>query len=109
MQLESTHIVAFFSDCTRRDGQLVIFDWKTSNSLYAQYALQVAAYAKAFEECHQTEPVAEGTNDLHAVEPTCLRTLTNAMLRWLNRAAWVVRFDKKKGGVEAKRVKNMED
>ena len=33
-----------------RDGQLVALDWKTSNGLYPEYALQVAAYAKALEE-----------------------------------------------------------
>lgn len=34
------------------DGKdaLVVMDWKTSNKLYPEYALQIAAYAKAYEE-----------------------------------------------------------
>jgi len=30
-----------------RGGKLVALAWKTSNGLYPEYALQVAAYAKA--------------------------------------------------------------
>jgi ATP-dependent exoDNAse (exonuclease V) beta subunit len=33
-----------------REGELVALDWKTSKGLYPEYALQVAAYAKAIEE-----------------------------------------------------------
>ena len=33
-----------------RGSTLVLLDWKTSKALYDEYALQVAAYAKAFEE-----------------------------------------------------------
>ncbi|MBI4676119.1 MAG: PD-(D/E)XK nuclease family protein [Elusimicrobia bacterium] len=36
----------------RRNGKLVILDWKTSNGIYAEYALQVAAYAQAFKETY---------------------------------------------------------
>jgi hypothetical protein len=34
------------------DGKdaLVVMDWKTSNKLYPEYALQIAAYARAYEE-----------------------------------------------------------
>ncbi len=32
------------------DGRMVALDWKTSNGIYPEYALQVAAYAKALEE-----------------------------------------------------------
>lgn len=31
---------------------LIVLDWKTSKSIYAEYALQVAAYVKAFEEMY---------------------------------------------------------
>ena len=33
-----------------KDGKYILLDWKTSNGIYAEYALQVAAYAQAFEE-----------------------------------------------------------
>lgn len=33
-------------------GRLVVLDWKTSKALYDEYALQVAAYVKAFEEMY---------------------------------------------------------
>lgn len=36
----------------RREGKFVILDWKTSNGIYLEYALQVAAYAQAFFETY---------------------------------------------------------
>ena len=36
----------------RRNGRYVILDWKTSNGIYTEYALQVAAYAQAFRETY---------------------------------------------------------
>lgn len=36
----------------RRNGQFIILDWKTSNGIYSEYALQVAAYAQAFFETY---------------------------------------------------------
>lgn len=36
----------------RQDGEYVILDWKTSNGIYDEYALQVAAYAQAFYETY---------------------------------------------------------
>jgi hypothetical protein len=36
----------------RQNGNYVILDWKTSNGIYAEYALQVAAYAHAFSETY---------------------------------------------------------
>lgn len=33
-----------------KDGSYILLDWKTSNGIYDEYALQVAAYAQAFEE-----------------------------------------------------------
>ena len=59
-----------------RDGRMVAIDWKTSNGLYGEYALQVAAYAKALEEM-TGEVVSE---------------------------AWAVRFGKKAPEFEAKKV-----
>ena len=54
----------------------VALDWKTSKASRAEYALQLAAYAKAFEEL-QGVKVSE---------------------------AWVVRFDKTKPSFEVKKV-----
>lgn len=42
-----------------RNGRYVILDWKTSSGIYAEYALQVAAYAQAFFETFGV-PVEEG-------------------------------------------------
>ena len=64
-----------------RDGSLVAFDWKTSKSLHNQYALQLGAYALAWNEMHPDAPVE------HAV---------------------VVRFDKQRDVYEAKRVASLE-
>lgn len=36
----------------RRNGRFIILDWKTSSGIYAEYALQVAAYAQAFTETY---------------------------------------------------------
>lgn len=41
-----------------RNGHYVILDWKTSSGIYPEYALQVAAYATAFEETYGV-PVGE--------------------------------------------------
>ena len=32
------------------EGKLIVLDWKTSNQIHNEHALQVAAYAKAYEE-----------------------------------------------------------
>ena len=60
----------------RLDNKLVVFDWKTSNSIQSEYALQVAAYAAAFQESYN-ERVDE---------------------------AWIIRFNKTKPQYEARRV-----
>ena len=36
----------------RRNGKLVLIDWKTSTAIYTEYALQAAAYAQAFKETY---------------------------------------------------------
>jgi len=36
----------------RQNGEYVILDWKTSNGVYDEYALQVAAYWQAFAETY---------------------------------------------------------
>ena len=63
-----------------RDGSLVALDWKTSNGIYPEYALQVAAYAKALEEM-TGNPVTE---------------------------AWTVRFGKSAPEFEARQVIDLE-
>ena len=64
-----------------RDGALLAFDWKTSNSLHDSYALQLGAYALAWNEMHPDAPVS---------------------------GAVVVRFDKKRNVYEARRVASLE-
>lgn len=64
-----------------RNGKLVALDWKTSNGIYPEYALQVAAYAKALEEMTE-EPVTE---------------------------AWTVRFGKAAPEFEAQRVVDLDN
>jgi hypothetical protein len=72
------------------NGKLVVIDWKTSNSMHVEYALQLAAYAKAIEE----------------MDGECVEE------------AYVVRFDKNSDNndaqtgmakIEQKRVKNLDD
>eukprot|EP01124_Arcella_intermedia_P036514 TRINITY_DN9581_c0_g1_i1.p1 TRINITY_DN9581_c0_g1~~TRINITY_DN9581_c0_g1_i1.p1 ORF type:complete len:167 (-),score=37.04 TRINITY_DN9581_c0_g1_i1:107-574(-) len=58
------------------ESKVMIIDWKTSNSFHKEYALQVAAYAKAYEDIYNT-PVFAGL---------------------------VVRFDKNNPVFEAKRI-----
>jgi len=45
-------------DAIGRDarGRIVLLDWKTSNSVYSDYLLQLAAYALLLEECSQYRP-----------------------------------------------------
>ncbi|KAL6059871.1 hypothetical protein QOT17_013907 [Balamuthia mandrillaris] len=62
------------------EGRLVAMDWKTSNATYAEYALQVAAYAKAHEEM-TGQKVEEG---------------------------WIIRLDKHRPRFEARRVKDLD-
>lgn len=38
-----------------RNGELIVLDWKTSNGIHIEYALQVSAYAQAFYETYGTE------------------------------------------------------
>ncbi|ELR14010.1 uncharacterized protein ACA1_366220 [Acanthamoeba castellanii str. Neff] len=67
---------------TGQDGRqrVVVVDWKTTNYLQPQYALQVAAYAKALGEMTGT-PVEEG---------------------------WIVRLDKTKPTWQAKKVADLD-
>ncbi|MCI0785891.1 MAG: hypothetical protein J4O09_06205 [Chloroflexi bacterium] len=63
-----------------RGGKLVALNWKTSNGLYPEYALQVAAYAKALGEM-TGNPVTE---------------------------AWAVRLEKASPEFEARRVVDLD-
>ena len=58
------------------DGGIALVDWKTSKSIYPEYALQLGAYAMCYENVHE-ENVGE---------------------------AYVVRFDKEKGRAYQKKV-----
>ena len=64
----------------KRGDQLVALDWKTSSGIYPEMALQVAAYAAAWEEMN-----AQSVHE-----------------------AWVVRFGKKQPEFEARQVKNLD-
>jgi hypothetical protein len=41
-------------------GNLCILDWKTSNGIYTDYLLQVAAYKQLWEENHPDKPITGG-------------------------------------------------
>ena len=42
------------------NGKLILLDWKTSNSVYQDYLLQLAAYKLLWEENHPDEPIDGG-------------------------------------------------
>lgn len=42
------------------NGKLSLGDWKTSNAVYADYLIQLAAYAILWEENHPFEPIEGG-------------------------------------------------
>jgi hypothetical protein len=42
------------------DSQLVLLDWKTSNSVYADYLIQLAAYRRLWEENNPSKPITGG-------------------------------------------------
>lgn len=44
----------------RIDGVLCLLDWKTSNGVYSDMLLQLAAYRILWEEAHPDEPLAGG-------------------------------------------------
>lgn len=44
----------------RIDGQLCLVDWKTSNGVYSDYLLQLAAYRLLWEENHPGQPLTGG-------------------------------------------------
>lgn len=45
---------------TDADGRLCLVDWKTSNSVYPDYLIQLAAYNHLWEEAHPLEPLTGG-------------------------------------------------
>ena len=42
-------------------NQLVLLDWKTSNAVYSDYAIQLAAYRQLSNENHPDEPLTGGS------------------------------------------------
>jgi hypothetical protein len=44
----------------RVNGALVLVDWKTSNGVYSDYLLQLAAYRALWEENHPDQPITGG-------------------------------------------------
>ena len=42
------------------DGQLCLVDWKTSNGVYPDYLIQLAAYKQLWEENHPDRPITGG-------------------------------------------------
>lgn len=41
-------------------GELVLLDWKTSNAIYSDYLIQLAAYARLWDEHHPDRPITGG-------------------------------------------------
>lgn len=41
-------------------GQLCLLDWKTSNGVYQDYLIQLAAYRQLWEENHPNQPITGG-------------------------------------------------
>jgi hypothetical protein len=83
-----------------RGQYLVALDWKTSNGLYPEYALQVAAYAKALEEMtgHQVKEawavrLGKTTPEFEARRVVDLEAAFNAfraalfLWRWMQKGA----------------------
>lgn len=63
MELVSAkHLFGGCPDAIGKDshGQLCILDWKTSNGVYVDYLMQIAAYSILWEEHHPTEPLVGG-------------------------------------------------
>lgn len=44
----------------RIDNTLCLLDWKSSNSVYADYLIQLAAYRQLWEETHLDQPIVGG-------------------------------------------------
>lgn len=44
----------------RINGALCLLDWKTSNAVYSDYLIQLAAYRALWEETHPDEPLTGG-------------------------------------------------
>lgn len=44
------------------DGQLCLLDWKTSNSVYSDYLIQLAAYKNLWEENYPDKPLVGGSH-----------------------------------------------
>lgn len=42
------------------DGELCLIDWKTSNSVYSDYLIQIAAYKHLWEENHPGQLITGG-------------------------------------------------
>ena len=42
------------------NGELVLLDWKTSNGVYSDYLLQLAAYKALWEEENPDKPITGG-------------------------------------------------
>lgn len=48
-------------DCIARvNGELALFDWKTSGSIHEDYLLQLAAYVELWNENHPEDPIIGG-------------------------------------------------
>jgi len=54
------HMFGGTPDAMAVKGSLSLLDWKTSNSVYADYLLQLAAYQILWEENHPDRPITGG-------------------------------------------------
>ena len=60
--VSAEHLFGGCPDAIGKDsqGRLVILDWKTSNGVYQDYLIQIAAYHHLWIENHPDEPIAGG-------------------------------------------------
>ena len=65
----------------KEDGSRVLLDWKTSNRIYGDYILQLAAYKYLWEHGRMNDPEAEAPEDLGEKISDC----------------YILRFDKEDG------------
>lgn len=59
--VSETHCFGGTPDAIGRvNGKLCLLDWKTSNAVYSDYLLQLAAYRVLWEEAHPDQPLVGG-------------------------------------------------
>ena len=67
--LSATHRFGGTLDALFIRGALALGDWKTSNAIYADYLIQLGAYAILWEENYPTRPITGGFHLLRFNKP----------------------------------------